>query len=381
VSYSTSWVRRRIDPIGIDFGKRHIRMLQLARQRGHLTVIGFAECAVPAQIHSPLDYIEFQKKVVPEMLEEGGFVGREVVSALSWEDLQIRNLRIPPMPEDEAVEVVRFDAADRFGLNPNDAEIRHIVAGDVRQGTEIQQEVIALGASRASVDAHIEMLTKLGLTPVAIEVGPCAIFRPFERFLQREDDNNDVNVFIDLGYKASRVVISRGANLIFFKSIPIAGERFDRLVSEKLNLSQEEASQVRMRLKRKHVAVLTGQTDHLDKDESLGDNMQRAILDTLRQALEQLGKEIGLCLRYCSVTFRGLRSDTVTAVGGEAYDADILRLLSDHVGVPFRIGKPLHNVSSDCDFCGADRRAGQPEWTTALGLALKSMGQLAEVAS
>jgi type IV pilus assembly protein PilM len=104
------------------------------------------------------------------------------------------------------------------------------------------------------------------------------------------------------------------------------------------------------------------------------ENVRRSVLDALRPALEQLSKEIALCVRYCAVTFRGPRADAVTVVGGEAADADVLQVLSDQVNVPFHTGKPMRHVTFEIDPRGADRRSGQPEWATTLGLALKPRG-------
>ncbi|MHC4441665.1 MAG: pilus assembly protein PilM [Planctomycetota bacterium] len=378
---NSSWIRRQVHPIGIDFGTRFIRMLQLARHGGQFEIVGCAHRAVPPNLQSPLDYDRFRSRAVGQMLEEGGFVGNEVVSALGWSDLWMRSIRVPMMPIEKTKEVVRFEAAECLELDPNDDQIRFMIAGDVRQGMAIYQEVLVFGAGRKTVENHLDMLTRLGLLPVYIDAGPCAIFRPFERFLKRETDAETVNVFLDLGYKASRVVISRGAELVFIKSIPIASSQFNQLVSEQLDLSLEEVIQIRGRLHNQYLAGLEGDPRHTDPDEAVGETLQRAVLDTLRPFVEQLGKEISLCMRYCSSTFRVLRYDKITVVGGEAYNTDILRLLSDQVGITFETGRPMRNISSHGRFDGMNRRAGRPEWTTAVGLALKPVYEMAEVTS
>jgi type IV pilus assembly protein PilM len=249
--------------------------------------------------------------------------------------------------------------------------VRFLLAGDVRQGTEIKQEIIALGAARAVVEARIEQLTDLGLNPVAIDAPSCAVFRGFERFLRRDEDVNEINVFVDMGYSATRVLVSRGPELIFYKSIPIGGKRFDELAAEQLELSVDEAAQVRIRLLRQHVAEISGQGGQIPEDDAVGESIQQTVINAMRPALEQLSKEIGLCLRYCSVTFRGMRSEAVTVVGGDACNRDILRVLSDQVNVPFHVGKAMRSTGADADFGGSERRTGQPEWATAAGLALK----------
>ncbi len=379
----SSWVRRGVDPIAIDFGARCVRMLQLAHQSGQTTVIGCAERVIPPGPHTPADMQRIREKAVGEMLAEGQFVGREVVSCLGWEDMQVRNLRIPVMPESEVGEVIRYEAAERLGVDADQTELRFIVAGDVRQGTDIRLEVIVFAANRSVVEDHVRMLSRMGLRPAAIDAGPCALFRGFERFLRRDEDQNAVNAVVDLGYSASRVVMSRGPEIIFFKSIPIGGQKFDEMVSEQMDMSIVDAADLRVRLHRQHTAGMTDQEAETSQEHAVSENVKRAVLDTLRPPLEQLAKEIALCLRYCSVTFRGLRSDEVTAIGGEACNADLLQTLSDHVNLPFRVGRPMRHLPSEPDFGGSDRRTGQPEWATALGLALKPVPSMerAEVAA
>ncbi len=390
--------RGRAGPIGIDFGARFTRMIQLDRGGGQWTVIACAQREIPPGERSAEELRRLREGMVGEMLAHGGFQGRSAVAAVSWEDLQARSLRLPNRPEAELGEAVRFEACERFGLDPDAAELRFVPAGEVRQGTEVRQEVIAFGVDRALVEGQLERLTDVGLDPVAIDAGPCAVFRCFERFLQRGEDAGEVNAFVDLGYGATRVILSRGADLIFFKAIPIGGRRFDQLAAEKLEVAEAEAAQIRVRLHRQQMAAVTGQTDALPPDETVGENLRQALLDALRPGLDQLSKEIALCLRYCSVTFRGLRSDAVTVVGGEAVGTDTLRLLSDQVNVPFHVGKVVRNIGwrvrganppdaslsrwrspSPADTSeGADRRTGLPEWATAMGLALKPVPDLAE---
>lgn len=365
MSRSFSWIRRPVDPIGLDLGTRFVRMLQVAGQKGQTTVTACAQHEIAPGVYSSAELEHLHVRAVRTMLAEGRFIGREVVSALSWDQLQLRNVRVPPMPEDDMAEAVRFEAADRMGLSEGRGEIRFLVAGDVRQGTELRQEVIVLGAERSVIDAHLALLDRAGLRPVAIDAAPCAMFRGFERFLRRGEDQSEANVFIDLGYSATRVLMSRGPEIMFVKAIPIGGRRFDELVGEALSVAPHEAVQLRRRLAGRREAAGEPGT-------AADDGLRRSVFDAIRPALEQLGKEIALCIRYCSVTFRGPRAETVTVVGGEACVPDLLQQLSDQVGIPFHPGKPLKHIAIEADLDGIDRRNGQPEWSTALGLAIKA---------
>jgi len=349
-------------------------MLQVARHQEQITVTACGQQEIPPGAYSPAEMTEIRARAITTLLAEQRFAGRDVVIALPWDQLHIRSVRIPPMPEEEVGQAVRFEAAERLGVEPEQAEIRHLLAGDVRQGTEVRQEVIVLGVERAVIQDYVRLLQGVGLRPAAIDAAPCALFRSFERFLRRGEDRNEANVFIDLGYSGTQVAVSRGSELIFVKSIPIGGRRFDELVAESLSLSPNEAVELRRQLRSRHVASAIGLAADDHTGVPVDENIRRSVLDTLRPALEQLSKEIALCVRYCAVTFRGPRADAVTVVGGEAADADILQVLSDQVNIPFHTGKPMRHVTFETEVRGADRRNGQPEWATALGLALKPRG-------
>ncbi|GMV98763.1 MAG: hypothetical protein AMXMBFR83_31110 [Phycisphaerae bacterium] len=370
MSRTFSWIRRPVEPIGLDLGTRYVRMMQVCRHQSQTTVTACAQHEIPPGTHAPAELADVYVRAVKTMLAGGRFLGREVVSALSWDQLAVRNVRIPPMPEEDVAEAVRFEAADRMGLGPDQGEVRFLIAGDVRQGTEIRQEVIVLAVEHAVLNAHLALLGRMGLQPAGIDASPCAMFRGFERFLRRGEDSNDANVFIDIGYSGTRVLMSRGPEITFLKAIPIGGRRFDELVSESMSVAPHEAVQLRRRLNRPTGGEVRQQA--IASEGSGDESVRRAVLDALRPALEQLAKEIALCIRYGAVTFRGPRADTVTAVGGEACCQEVLQVLSDQVGIPFHLGKPLRGIGIEAEIQGLDRRNGQPEWATALGLALKS---------
>ncbi len=325
------------------------------------------------------ELVRLQCRAAAEILAEGHFAGREAITALAWDDLQFRSVRVPSMPEEDLAEVIRFEATERLNLDPENSAIRFMTAGEVRQGSETRQEAIAFGVPSSVVEARMAMLDELRLDPTAIDAPPCAVFRVFEQFLQRAEDVNEVNVFLDVGCGGTRVLVTRGKDIVFFKSIAVGGRRFDQLTATGLGLTVHEAAELRIRLHRQGAVETAGQESDTLGDELVGESMRQAVLQAVRPAYEQLAKEIALCLRYCSVTFRGMRPEAVTVVGGEACMQDMLRVLADQLNLQFRTGRPLKHTGMEKLLAGTERRNGQPEWATALGLALKPVIQPAEV--
>jgi type IV pilus assembly protein PilM len=357
-------MKRKAGPIAIDFGTCTLRAMQLAGSGDQHEVIAAAQHTYPAR---GLTTEREQREVIEALqavLREKRFVGRQTVSALGGRELLIKNIRLPEMPETELASAVRFEAQERIGDLDQDAEVRFIPAGRVSGDADPQQEVIVMAAPASAVRRHLELLSEAGLVSVGIDAAPCAIFRPFDRYLRRSEDQEQVNVFVDVGWAGTRLVIAKGSEIVFMWSIDVGGVLFDRLVASNLSLDLTQARELRRR-------IASVRSDNRERDPEIGSSTIDRVDTAVHPAWEKLGKEIGLCLRYYGVTFRGARPDTVTCVGGESLHAPYLQHLSEVTGLRCRVGSPLRNVKCAPALPVHETRGPMADWTTAVGLSMK----------
>ncbi len=360
-------------PIAIDIGADSIKMLQMHRVGG---VVGVCACgrwrfpqSAPAE---PAQRREMIVSAVREMLRNGGFRGRRVSTVLRCDELGIKNVRLPHMPETELAEAVRWEARERFGFEVGADQLAYINAGEIRAGGEIRDEIVLLAVAPETLQGHLDLLDELKLAPEHVDAEPVALFRTFERFLRRRVDEQAVTVLVDMGLLATRVIVARGRQIVFIKSIDIGGKNFNEAVSKRLNLSVEEARDLRLRsMFETSTPEGTPESEPDAAPTDRAESVSYAIRDAIRSEAEALGREIGLCLRYCSVTFRGLRPDRITLVGGEAYDPAARELLSENLQMECRLGQPLKNVDVSGADLGSDRRGMLSEWAVCTGLALR----------
>lgn len=354
--------RSQLLPIGLDLGHDSIKMLQLE-------VVGQSLAVKAAQRRSYSDEAKAQPdlrlaaagEMVRQMLREGAFAGRRVVVALPREMVQVKNFRLPPMPAVELDGAVQLEARNLFPFDVENATVQYLPAGEVRQGNETLQEVIVVAAKNEDVAGFVEQLHRWGLVVDSLDFGPCALYRSIERFIRRREDEQDVHVLVDVGYEASLVSIGRGREISFLKCIEIGGMHLHEAISRKLGIQPAEAQALRRRLVEGHDA-----SDSTEKR----DPVRQAVFDATRSVMEQLGKELSLCLRYQAVTFRGCRPTKVRLLGGEAADAQLQGVLNSIVTIPVEAGRPLYSVDTS-RMKATDRRGIMAEWAMALGLGLK----------
>ncbi|MEO1237304.1 MAG: pilus assembly protein PilM [Planctomycetota bacterium] len=338
-------------PIGLDVGDHSVRLLQLSTRGGSLrAVAAAAEPLREGLQHRGSDYHPAVKAAIAAALSRGGFTGHAVVSALPASAVQCKNLRLPPMPADELAAAVRWEANDRFRLGEGKGVVQHLDAGRVQQGDEHKQELIMLAAELGFVEAHVAALTDNGLRPRAIDSVPTALARIATRWV---DDESQAAVVIDLGQSATKVLVVRGGLVRFYKPIDIGLAHLDAAASGVLRLPLTEARDRR----------LDASSGSLDAQDAA------RLAEALAPKLGELGREIGLCLRYYGVTFRGPRPGRALAIGGGA-SAWLAGLLAEPVGIELVVDNPLGHI----DFGGVREvvwPGSESAWSVAAGLSMR----------
>jgi type IV pilus assembly protein PilM len=356
--------RSQVLPIGLDIGYDSIKMMQLETVGQTLAVVACARQVIPAAVRDQREERNAAvTDLVRQMFRHGRFVGRRAVVALPREMLHVKNLRMPLIPQHELSAAVKFEAKNIFPFDTDKSHVQLLPAGEVRQGIDVRQEVIVLAAQHEDVNGFVEQLHRAGAVVESIDVEACALYRSQERFIRRREDEQDVHVLVDVGCRRSEVIIGRGREISFIKGIDVGSHHFHEAISRKLGITMDEARGLRRRLI--EAAPGPSTVDLLKKDA-----VRQAVFDATRSTMEELGREIGLCLRYYSVTFRGQRPNKLRLLGGEAADPMLLGVLNAALAIPVEAGRPLFSVDTS-RMEAVDRMGYMTEWAQAFGLGLK----------
>lgn len=363
---------RSLQPIGLDVGHSSIKMIQLATNGGQISVVAADKVRIDPGINGDgQQRRDFVVSAIKQMLERGSFRGRDVVSSLPSERLKITSLRLAEADSAEIEQSMKKEASQRFGMDPDKDVVNYMLAGSVKQGDEVKNEMILFAADDETIKSHIEMLEEVQLRPVAIDTVPCALFRSFERTLRRQEDREHTVVFVDVGSRFTTVVFGRGGEISFVKQIPIGGEKFNREIAAKLAVSVKEAETLRkaLRTEKSFSAEQAGDSKQLDA------TTRQVMVDVLSTIAEGLAREISLCFRYYTVTFRGRRVERAVFAGGEAYESILMNILKRQLAVEVEVAQPLKGFDLSSEKASinfdSDRRGLLCEWAVAVGLGLK----------
>jgi len=366
-------------PIGLDIGHNSIKMIQLAIDDEQISVIAADETHIDAGINGDeQSRRSFIVSAIKRMLANGSFQGRNVVSCLPSDKLRITCLRLAEDERCGIEQALRREVAHRFGLDPDKDSMDYMVAGSVRQGDEVKNELILFATDNETIKSHIEMLEEAELKPVAIDTIPCALFRSFERSLRRQEDRDRTAIFVDVGSCFTTVVFGRGGEISFIKQISIGGQNFTQEIAAKLgvNISEAETLREALRADPDLFALNSDLAEQAPAENwhNIDMSTRQVMVDAVSAVAEDLVKEISLCLRYYTVTFRGKRVERAVFAGGGAYEDILLNVLKRRLAVEIEMAHPLRgfDLSSkrvSVNF-NSDRRGLLCEWAVAVGLGL-----------
>jgi hypothetical protein len=227
-------------------------------------------------------------------------------------------------PSDAGLEKAVFKTiTSKLPFNAAGAMVNYVVAGSSDDGKET--DIVVMAAEREIVNRQLAIYEKAGLEIKGISVWPLAMTNSYVKFFgKRESDVDTVAMLIDIDVNHSKIVITKQADLLFARMIPIGYK----------HLSSEEAS-------------------------------------------TKLVSETEACCRYFEAFSRGQQVGRLVFFSGCSADEDIcgkVSELAERLQVPAQIGDVLAavEIASSCDIT-VDRCGCQVDWAIAFGLSLTSL--------
>jgi type IV pilus assembly protein PilM len=359
-------------PIGIDVGTHAVRMVQFraASPKGQLKLQ--AACRIELDsLEGAATGVARLAQAVGHALSHQDFKGREAVLSLPVGCVHAKSVRLPQMPDSDLSQALQWEAKDRFGFDVGEAQaatagstgggqLVWFRAGEVRRGTEVKDEILLFAVQGGVLNDYIQALGGAGLRLRAVDLAPCAIHRSLHRaggsagVSQTGLPSGGITAILDLGHVGAQFFIIRGEELVFFKHIEVGGKAIDDAVAAKLGVSVAEAVQMRTRL----------MTDAAAGD---ADTLAQALADAARTPLEELARELDMCMRYYVVTFRGSRPECLALVGRQSASVQVREVLTAALGLQVEEAQSFRGVQELGEVARPDRSG---EWAVAAGLSL-----------
>ncbi|HVT90154.1 MAG TPA: pilus assembly protein PilM [Tepidisphaeraceae bacterium] len=385
LSFVQNWLAQRANPIGVDFGSDCLRLAQVQWVGGDHKLIAAASADVPSHVrHDPQARFAFFIETTRDLLAQGNFRGRQTVLALPASSMHIQHIRMAKMDEAQTRKALAWEARGKMPIDPSQALMRHMVAGEIYHDQEPKNEVIVMAAAREFVNQLLASASKARLDVIGMNVEPKAVVDCFSHVYRRKADAETTNCFLDIGLTASRAMIARGGNILFARTIPVGGSHFNEATAHALRISADEAKLLRIQLaisqppaeeRRQKSEVPLAEAAPAEQPVVVDPMAERnaAVQQACMGPLSRLTEELDLCRRYYESTFTQNPVDRLVFVGGEARQRGLCQHIARELGLAAQLGDPLVRMGRVSEVgieSGIDRRQPQPGWAVAIGLSM-----------
>lgn len=296
--------------VGVDIGTRAIKVAEVRRTAKGIELSRYGVASTPAAAVQNGMILDPQAAgaAIVGLLREAGIRARRVIASVSGQHVLARILRLPPIPEDEVKQAVRWEAEKHLPFPVEEAVLDTQVVRELSDDGRRQIEVLLAAAPESLVQTYVETLEAAGLTADAIEVSAVAMVRALA-----SQATEGVVAMVNLGASTTEVAIVREA-------VP---------------------------------------------------QMTRTMVEGEAATLEALGLQLRRSFDFYRAQDEGGHIDRIMLCGGGARFPEIDRRLAQELDVPVTIGALPGVLLISRRLDAAATSAAAPQLMTAVGLALR----------
>jgi len=345
----------KINPFGLDFSDRAVKVAQLGEKDGKYFLRGCRREEIPlgiieeGDIKDPVALVKYVKlamaKAAPQSIRS-----KFVIYSIPETKGFIRVIRIPYEQKDDLEAAIFAEVEQLFPVSLEESYLDWQVLGGKKEGGDL--EILVAVVPQVVVDSYSEVLSMAGLRPVAAEIESIAI----SRSLINEKVSQKPMLIIDLGKDRTGFIIYKSPAVQFTASIPVCGKEFNKAIARQLDISEDEAEAL------KYKCGLSTRGECLKVYQAMDSN--------LNEMMGYIDKLLGYYHEHFTA-----ESDIAKVIicGGEARLNGISSLLSLKIKKEIEKGSPWVNIISSAQEIPAISRNDSMVFVTVLGLALRGV--------
>lgn len=371
--------------LGIDFGVSSLKVLQIGAGDPP-SLVGAALAPVPKELHDrPAERFAFHAQALGRLLRESGLRGKRAACTVSAATTLVQHMRVQGEEVAPVHQQIAHQLRERVGCNPSKYIIRYHKVGEVHRDGQRFVEVLCTVMPRETVLQHMEAIKACRLEVVGVHCEQFVLARVLDAVESWIDRSHPVMV-LDVGHGFTKMVIVRGENPAYAKTIDLGGRSIDARLAKWSSCSLEDAHTRRLEsgipglntgARARPAPAMAGAgagagsgTLHPMETPDLHDT--RGEDSSVRDVVDGLIHEVRLGLRHYAITHPTEPVGSLLLTGGESRNTQLCRYIGEAIGVrtlaldPFTLlgGEGRRRVT------GVDVDRPQPGWAVPLGLCL-----------
>ncbi len=346
--------------VGLDIGDSSIKVVELKEQgkgRGYQLVrLGWEPLSSEAIVDGQIMDSQLVTETIQRLFQRCKIkTSTPVATALCGHHVIVKRISLPVMSEAELAESIHWEAEQYIPFDIEDVNLDYQILEGSSLSGEGNMDVLLAAAKKDKINDYIGVVNQAGLNPQAVDIASFAMQNAFEANYEFEPDQ--VIALVDIGSAVSSISVLHGGTSVYWRDINIGGNQYTDAIQKELNLSAEQAEQ-------------------LKRGEEIDGIPYERVQPTISAVNDDIGTEIQKTLDFfkqISATDQSL--DRLYLTGGTAQVVHLKESLAERLGTQVELFNPFRKIPS----AGKDASPElinemMPTASVAVGLALRKPG-------
>ncbi len=261
--------------VGLDIGTQQIKVVELRSGKNGLVVsaLGVAPTPVGVMQNNIITDPKLMGQSIKQLLKESGISAKKTVGSVAGQSaVVIRIIEVPRMTDAELAETMKWEVERHVPFAPSETVMDYQALPPSGPPSEDNpnMEVLLAVAQQDIIANFVDTLFAAGLDPIAIDIEPLAVARalldiengkPVVRpqviapaLAPAEDEftgdfpetePSETVAVVNIGAANTDIAIYQGGQLVFPRSLPLAGDSLTRAIGEILGYPMDQAERVK----------------------------------------------------------------------------------------------------------------------------------------
>ncbi|MPY89841.1 MAG: type IV pilus assembly protein PilM [Luteitalea sp.] len=234
------WWRTRRQVVGLDIGASAVRLLELRRRGGGVSVRACGSAPLPDHSMAEGDLVDESAIVacLEPLVATLPLSTRRVAIGLAGREVFVTRLLLPRLTRRELRAAIRWEARAHLPFDVDEVALDyHALTDDGRDGSQM---VVVLAAARlTTIERWRSLVARAGLRLTIVDVVPFALQRACEWLGVIAAD--EVVLLVHIGARATATCLVRGGDALFVRDLAIGGEAWTTELAREAGCARPEA--------------------------------------------------------------------------------------------------------------------------------------------
>jgi type IV pilus assembly protein PilM len=316
--------------IGLDIGTSAVRAVQLSTGRGGATIERLGQVLLPPGAVRDGEIIDADavSEALRVLWSQYGFKGRKVALGVANQQVVVRQLDLPYVPEDELRETLPYQVQDSIPIPIEQATLDCSVLEHFENAEgERFSRVLVVAAQTDMVNTILQAVRDAKLEPELLDLDAFALLRALAPEGLLADRGGEL--VVGIGASVTNIIVHEQGVPRFVRVLLMGGQQITESLMGGAELNHEEAEDVKAR------------TGLVTDDFAFGDDHARLIAERANRFVD----EIRGSLDYYTAQADAIRVERAIVTGGGSRLSNLNERLAAALRIPVDVGHAFQHLS------------------------------------